>query len=181
MLIPKVNGREVLLQRIRSRFAVDGKPTLAQTVQVLEESISTDRIEHTSYSLVIEAWPMGPIFQRYVDVALAIGLCEDDDDWEELPSTITINFVSNPSILTHLTRRFHGFLDSDEIGEAKHFFDRFRNSAIFAIFDDRSPCDFSVSLSSEDDTLEMMSKLLPAMKKAGIVQCCNGDTCTTSS
>lgn len=174
MLIPKLNGRQTLLENVQSRFADNPNPTLAAVIGVVQDATTTSRIEDTSHQLVIEAWPMGGMFRRTIDVAVCIGLGWDDDKWEEPPGQIVVNYKTHGGLLANLIKRHSGFLDTEQIDHAERFLDAFRASSLFRLYANKPATEFAVSLWGGDDFFDMMAKVLPAMKKAGLINCCDG-------
>jgi len=171
MIIPKSHGREALLNRIRSRLSCDLAPSLDEVLTAFQLTYETDTIEGTTDGLTFAAWPMGRLRRRYLDIAISWDLGWGDEKWEEIPGHIMASLKVPVGLASYVVPQEMRLLDSKNRQHFKDFFRALRRSRICRWYGRRCSNEFSLTLSGEEEFLEMASKVIPMMKENGLLDC----------
>lgn len=173
MLLPKHGGRKTLRETLTALLDEEPNPTFASLVEIFERVSRTHQITDTELNVAIVAWPVAKRLKPYVDVALALGFGETSDEWDEPPGHLMLCFKARAGVLGFFGSRYNGYHDPDTDLCMSTTFASFRQSNLFRWFGARNAYDIAVHLTTPDDYFTAMTKLLPVMREAGLVCCCD--------
>jgi len=133
MMFPKRDGRFQLLERMRQLLSGAETFTLAQAIDVFQESFANDRIDETSDGLMLVAWPIGRLGKRYFDIALSRTLGLDDEKWEEPPGGITAQLKIPCGLASMFLSQQLLHLEPAQREDAAQFFESIRSTRMYLI------------------------------------------------